>query len=89
MILPDLASVSPVSPVSPVHLGGLHPYENALVLLVAFGPFVVIGLLARRERRRAADEHDAGKPAAQEEAQEAQEETQLDAGDDGIRRAAD
>jgi hypothetical protein len=38
----------------PLHLGQLHAYETLLVLLVAFGPFVVIALLAVRERRRAA-----------------------------------
>ena len=37
----------------PLHLGQLHAYETLLVLLVAFGPFVVIALLAVRERRRA------------------------------------
>lgn len=31
----------------------LHPAETWLVLLVAFGPFVVVALLVRRERRRA------------------------------------
>ena len=43
------------------HLGQLHRYETALVLLVAFGPFVVITLLAIRERRRAASA-DRGSP---------------------------
>ena len=33
------------------HLGTLHPYETVLVLLLAFGPFVVIVLLVLRERR--------------------------------------
>jgi hypothetical protein len=42
------------------HMGALHPFETALVFLIAFGPFVVIGLLVRRERRRAvAEEHQA------------------------------
>lgn len=36
------------------HLGSLHPYETALVLLIAFGPFVVIVGLVVLERRRAA-----------------------------------
>jgi hypothetical protein len=40
------------------HLGGLHPYETALVMLVAFGPFVVIVLLVRRDRRRSASVDD-------------------------------
>lgn len=35
------------------HLGSLHPYETVLVLVVAFGPFLVIVGLVVRERRRA------------------------------------
>ena len=32
------------------HMGALHPFEQALTLVLAFGPFVVLGLviLARR-----------------------------------------
>ena len=26
-------------------MGALHPYEQALVLLLAFGPFVVLGIV--------------------------------------------
>ena len=43
------------------HMGGLHPYEQALVLLLAFGPFVVLGVvvwLRRREDARADVHHD-------------------------------
>jgi hypothetical protein len=40
-----------------LHLGALHPVEQALVLLVAFGPFVALGLVVRRQRRRDAS-HD-------------------------------
>lgn len=36
------------------HMGDLHPAETWLVLLVAFGPFAVVALLVRRERRREA-----------------------------------
>lgn len=41
----------------PLHLGGLHPYEQALTLLLAFGPFVGLGVLVavRRRQHRAAD----------------------------------
>ena len=42
----------------PLHLGGLHPYEQALIVLLAFGPFVALGLVLavrRRQDRRAAD----------------------------------
>ena len=35
-----------------LHLGGLHPYEQALVLLVGFGPFVVLALVVYVVRRR-------------------------------------
>ncbi len=38
------------------HLGNLHPAETWLVLLLAFGPFVVIAFIVRRERRRHPEE---------------------------------
>ena len=34
------------------HLGQLHGYEQALVLLIAFGPFLVLGVLVVVMRRR-------------------------------------
>ena len=34
------------------HLGELHAYEQWLVLLVAFGPFVVLGVVVVVMRRR-------------------------------------
>ena len=39
-------------PPVPLHLGGLHPYEQALVALVALGPFVVLGIVVYVVRRR-------------------------------------
>ena len=30
---------------TPWHMGSLHPYEQALTLLLAFGPFGVLGLV--------------------------------------------
>ena len=40
-----------------LHLGNLHTYEKALVLLIAFGPFVVLSFVVRyAQRRNAADE---------------------------------
>jgi len=36
---------------TPLHLGALHPYELALTLLLAFGPFVVLGALIVVRRR--------------------------------------
>jgi len=44
--------------VLPLHLGALHPVEQALTLLLAFGPFVVLWSLIVL-RRRAEDAQDA------------------------------
>jgi hypothetical protein len=46
-----------VAPV-PLHLGALHGYEQALVLLLALGPFVVLGVVVAVQRRRAISEED-------------------------------
>ena len=42
----------------PLHLGSLHPMEQALTLALAFGPFVVLGIViaVRRRQDRAADD---------------------------------
>ncbi|WP_277986080.1 hypothetical protein [Nocardioides zhouii] len=40
----------------PLHMGALHPYEQALVLLLAFGPFVVLGVVVWLRRRADAAE---------------------------------
>jgi sensor domain CHASE-containing protein len=40
----------------PAHLGVLHPVEQLLVVLLAFGPFVVLGVVVVLQRRRAEDE---------------------------------
>jgi hypothetical protein len=43
----------------PLHLGPLHPVEQALTLLLAFGPFVLLALTIWITRRRnAADDRD-------------------------------
>ena len=39
-----------------MHLGALHPAEKALTLLLAFGPFVVLGSVVAMRRRHEADE---------------------------------
>ncbi|NYG56666.1 hypothetical protein [Nocardioides perillae] len=39
-------------PVVPLHLGDLHAYEQLLVLLLAFGPFAVLGVVVAVLRRR-------------------------------------
>jgi hypothetical protein len=36
----------------PLHLGSLHAYESALVMLLAFGPFVVLVPVILRIRKR-------------------------------------
>ena len=41
------------------HLGNLHGYEKLLVLLIAFGPFVVLSLAVRHAQRRNAAEDEA------------------------------
>ena len=38
------------------HLGALHPVEQGLTLLLAFGPFVVLGAVIYRRRRQEAAE---------------------------------
>jgi hypothetical protein len=46
--------------VLPLHSGGLHPYEQLLVLAIAFGPFLVLAVVVVVVRRRdlAAEERD-------------------------------
>ena len=36
----------------PLHLGALHPVEQALTLALAFGPFVVLGAVIMHRRRQ-------------------------------------
>ena len=40
----------------PMHLGALHPVEQALTLVLAFGPFVVLGAVVLHRRRQDAAE---------------------------------
>ena len=51
------AATPAASPAAPVlhHLGDLHPLETLLVLLLAFGPFLVIALLVVLDRRRSGE----------------------------------
>ena len=47
----------------PLHMGAMHPYEQALTLVLAFGPFVVLGaLIVRRRRQDAGQEQPAAEP---------------------------
>lgn len=34
-----------------MHLGGLHPFETALLMVLAFGPFVVVAFVVMLRRR--------------------------------------
>jgi hypothetical protein len=44
--------VAAVLPLRPLwHLGSLHPYEQLLTVLLAFGPFVVLGIVIWVRRR--------------------------------------
>ncbi|WP_137292444.1 hypothetical protein [Nocardioides dongxiaopingii] len=50
---------------TPLHLGPLHPVEQALTLVLAFGPFVVLAIVVwlRRRADAAADPAEAGTEA--------------------------
>ena len=43
----------------PLHLGELHAYEQWLVALIAFGPFVVLGIVVYVVRGREPPDRDA------------------------------
>ena len=51
--------------IAPMHLGALHPVEQLVVLLVAFGPFVVLFVVVYVARRRAIEEEAAERDAGQ------------------------
>jgi hypothetical protein len=51
-----------------LHMGALHPYEKALTLLLAFGPFVVLGLVIAVRRRQDLAEERAEEQALSERA---------------------
>ena len=40
----------------PLHLGAMHPYEQALTLALAFGPFVVLAIVLAVRRRQERDD---------------------------------
>lgn len=47
------ATLEDVSTIVALHLGSLHPVEQVLTLVLAFGPFLVLGIviwLRQRER---------------------------------------
>ena len=37
------------------HMGSLHPFEQALTVTLAFGPFVLLGVVLWRRRREDTD----------------------------------
>lgn len=41
-----------------LHLGDLHPFEQLLVYLLAFGPFVLLGIVVYVVRRRDLEHED-------------------------------
>lgn len=46
----------------PLHLGALHPVEQAATIVLAFGPFVVLGIVIALRRRAERDEEGAVGP---------------------------
>jgi hypothetical protein len=50
--------------VIPWHLGPAHPVEQALTLILAFGPFLVLGIVivVRRRMDRLEDEREQHEP---------------------------
>jgi len=60
--------------VTPWHLGALHPFEQALTLLLAFGPFVVLGIVVvlRRRADARADQPEAERQSQREDQREDQ-----------------
>ena len=39
----------------PLHLGAMHPFETVLTLVLAFGPFVALGVVIAVRRRQERD----------------------------------
>ncbi len=46
----------------PQHLGSLHPVEQVLTLVLAFGPFLVLGVVVTVRRRQDAAEDENAPP---------------------------
>ncbi len=51
----------------PLHLGELHAYEQWLVAVIAFGPFVVLGIVVYVVRAREPADDDAPDESPSEE----------------------
>ena len=50
--LPALTAPLRSGAVVPEHLGSLHPVEQVLTFVLAFGPFVVLGIVVALRRRQ-------------------------------------
>ena len=50
---------------APWHLGSLHPVEQVLTIVLAFGPFLLLGAVIVFQRRR--DAREEAEEAAREE----------------------
>ena len=50
--LPALTAPLRSGAVVPAHLGSLHPVEQVLTFVLAFGPFVVLGIVVALRRRQ-------------------------------------
>jgi hypothetical protein len=54
---------------TPWHLGSLHPVEQALTIVLAFGPFLLLGIVVAVRRRQDARDEAAEGAAARESAE--------------------
>jgi len=55
--------------VTVLHLGSTHPYEQALTLLLAFGPLVVLAVVIVVRRRQDDEESPLGRGSRRRDAQ--------------------
>lgn len=51
----------------PLHMGALHAYEQWLVAGIAFGPFLVLGVVIAIRRRQDVAEEEAAEGLAEEQ----------------------
>lgn len=65
------------------HLGGLHPFEQVLVLVLAFGPFLLLGIVVTVQRRRSLAAEEAAEEAAEDAPEDAAQRAGRDAGPSG------
>jgi hypothetical protein len=47
---------------TPLHLGPIHPVEQVLIFVLAFGPLVLLALTIWVSRRRNSGDRDSGSP---------------------------